>query len=141
MIREAVPHELYTVDWAKPGRPSWLGYFLRVADVISLRADCSRAKHGAVIVKKNRIVATGYNGSPAGTPGCLTDGLCPRANSGVPSLSGYDNCISVHAEANALLYADRDKCEGATMYVTGKPCAWCDRLMEGAGIERVVYLA
>ena len=84
-------------------------------------------------------MATGYNGAPAGKAGCL-EGACPRAQSDVPSLSGYDNCISVHAEANALLYADRDKCEGATMYITGKPCSWCQRLMDGAGIARVVHV-
>lgn len=133
-------HVTEYVKQKRGARPPWDLYFLDIATTVSARADCSRAQHGAVIAKDNRIVSTGYNGAPAGKPGCLSDRSCPRAKSEVPSLSGYDNCISVHAEANALLYADRDKCEGAILYVTGKPCAWCERLMEGAGISKCLYL-
>lgn len=127
-------------------RPDWDTYFLNIAKAVSERADCSRRQIGAVIVKDKRIVATGYNGAPSGAPGCLTDGACPRAK-----LAGrtdqnvdYDNgpgaCIAIHAEANALLYASRDKCEGATMYVTSDlgPCPGCVKLIRGAGIVRVV---
>jgi deoxycytidylate deaminase len=96
-----------------------------------------------VIVKNKRIVATGYNGAPAGRPGCLTHGACSRGQKSYeeqPSLAGdYSDCIAVHAEANALLYADRDRCEGATIYITGEPCSWCDKLIQGAGIARIVY--
>lgn len=120
-------------------RPNFDEYFLGIARAVAARADCKRAQHGAVVVKNKRIVATGYNGSPAGEPGCLTDDACPRADSDVPSLSGYDNCISVHAEANALLYGDRQQMLGGTIYVTGKPCSWCQRLIDAAGVERVVY--
>lgn len=121
-------------------RPNWDIYFLGIALAVAKRADCSRRIVGAVIVKNNRIVATGYNGAPAGQPGCL-EGACPRSGSTVASGSDYETgpgaCIAVHAEANALLYADRDKCEGATMYVTESPCSWCYKLIEGAGIARV----
>lgn len=123
-------------------RPSWDHYFLTIAKAISARADCRRAQHGCVIVKHHRIVSTGYNGAPAGHRGCL-EGACPR---GLKSLDekesldpDYSDCIAVHAEANALLYADRDKCEGAILYVTGKPCQGCHKLILGAGIIRVVY--
>lgn len=95
-----------------------------------------------MIVKNRRIVATGYNGAPAGKPGCLS-GACPRGRSDVPNYSQYEDgpgeCIAIHAEANALLYANRDQCEGATMYVTVAPCTWCQKLIDGSGISRVVW--
>jgi len=119
-------------------RPDWDTYFLGIAKAVSVRADCSRRKVGAVIVKDRRIVATGYNGAPAGKPGCLS-GACPRAQMDVAQYTSYDNCISIHAEANALLYADRDKTVGATIYITDKPCNWCAKLIDGAGIDRIVY--
>jgi deoxycytidylate deaminase len=118
-------------------RPGWDEYFMDIAIAVSARADCSRRRIGAVIVKRNRIVATGYNGAPAGFPGCL-EGNCPRAFSDVPAYSPYDNCISIHAEANALLYASRSDCEGAVLYSTERPCADCVKLIAGSGIVRVI---
>lgn len=119
--------------------PDWDTYFSAIACVVATRADCERRQVGAVIVKKNRIVATGYNGAPAKQPGCKT---CPRRLSGVEPGSSYDTgsgaCVAIHAEANALLYADRDKTEGATLYVTHDPCDGCAKLIAGAGISRVV---
>jgi dCMP deaminase len=124
------------------GRPDWDTYFLGIAAAVAARADCSRRRVGAVIVQDHRIVATGYNGAPAGRPGCLTNGACPRAHSEVPEFSDYEtgpgSCIAIHAEANALLYADRSRCEGGTIYVTCEPCSWCLKLIDGAGIARVV---
>lgn len=124
-------------------RPDWDAYFLGIASAVAARADCSRRQVGAVIVKDRRIVATGYNGAPSGYPGCLSDGACPRAASDVPPLSSYDTgpgaCIAVHAEANALLYADRDKCEGARMYITCEPCDGCRRLIAATGIEAAIW--
>lgn len=130
-------------------RPDWDTYYLNIADVVSTRADCRRRQHGAVIVDTDhRPVSFGYNGAPAGHRGCL-DGACPRgtlAYGELASLSGgYDDpaspgfCISVHAEANALLLAGRDRCKGAVIYVTGKPCHGCEKLISAAGIARVVY--
>jgi len=126
-------------------RPSWTEYFLAIATAVAARADCTRRKAGAVLVKDHRIVATGYNGAPAGDKGCLSDGACPRGaldHSAVPAYSSYDSgpgaCIAVHAEANCLLYADRDKCEGAVLYcVPGVPCAGCEKLIRGAGVASV----
>lgn len=123
-------------------RPDWDHYFMAIADAVAARADCSRRQVGVVIVKNNRIVSTGYNGAPSGDAGCL-EGACPRAFSDVDPGSSYDSgpgtCIAVHAEANALLYADRDKCEGATLYGTCAPCDGCWRLIRGGGIKRVIW--
>lgn len=125
-------------------RPGWDDYFLTIAAAVSSRADCTRAQHGAVVVKDHRIVATGYNGAPAGRPGCASDGMCPRGQSDVPSLSSYDSgpgmCIAVHAEANALLYSDRAGTEGSTVYITGPPCGGCEKLMMGAGVASAKWL-
>lgn len=124
-------------------RPNWHQYFFAIAEVVATRADCSRAQVGAVIVKNNRIVSTGYNGAPAGRPGCLTEGACPRAHSTVPSLSNYDSgpgaCIAIHAEANAVLYAGRNNTVDSTVYVTYEPCTGCHKLMMAAGVSAVHY--
>ena len=141
-------------------RPGWDDYFLGIAVAVAARADCTRRQVGAVIVKDHRIVATGYNGAPAGRPGCASAGACPRGRhfaslagtmcycghawpcpAHVDPGSSYDtgpgSCIALHAEANSLLYASRDACEGATMYVTCEPCYGCLRLIRGAGIVRM----
>lgn len=125
-------------------RIDWDDYFLKGAtDWVSLRADCSRRKVGALIVKNNRVVSTGYNGSPAGSPKSCLQGHCPRGSSDVPAFSSYDTgpgaCIAVHAEANALLYADREDRQGATLYISCAPCDGCKRLIAAAGIARVVW--
>lgn len=126
-------------------RPSWDQYFLDIAQVVSTRADCRRRQHGAVIVTRKRIVATGYNGAPAGKEGCLA-GACPRGlltYEQLASLASYDEgpgrCISVHAEQNALLYSSWADVEGGTMYITGEPCATCRRLIGGSGLVRAVW--
>lgn len=123
-------------------RPSWPEYFLNIAEAVAARAECSRRQVGAVVVKDNRIRATGYNGAPAGRPSCL-EGACPRGQSSVAPGSSYDTgagaCIALHAEQNALLFAARDDCEGATLYVTCKPCEGCWRMVQGSGIHRVIW--
>jgi dCMP deaminase len=122
-------------------RPTWDEYFSSIATVVASRSDCVRRRAGAVIVRANRIVATGYNGAPAHRLGC-TDLPCPRSLSEVAPGSSYDtgpgSCIAVHAEANALVYADYEACRGATMYVTDRPCDGCRKLIDAAGIGRVV---
>ena len=130
-------------------RPDWDAYYLSIAEVVATRADCTRAKHGAVIVTQDRRpVSFGYNGAPSGHAGCL-EGACPRGRltqQELASLSGgYDDpesagyCISVHAEANAILLAGRNACKGATIYITGQPCHGCRKLISAAGISRVVW--
>lgn len=149
-------------------RPGWDDYFLAIAQAVSLRADCTRRKVGAVIVRDHRIVSAGYNGSPAGMAGCLSDGACPRGRhyeltvegtsydppacscglpwpcpESVPPMSSYDtgpgSCIAVHAEANAILYAGREACIGATIYVSCAPCEGCKRLVCAAGLSRILW--
>lgn len=118
-------------------RPSWHTYFLTIATVVAERSDCRRAKVGAVIVDKDRrIVSTGYVGTAPGARGCL-DGGCPRgqlSQAECPPGSSYDNCISFHAEVNALLYSDRSRHEGGTIYITREPCTWCAKLIGASGL-------
>lgn len=145
-MRRALKVEDY-IDLPTDIRPGWDTYFLMLAHAVGARADCTRRQVGCVLVdQERRIIATGYNGAPAGDPGCLTDAACPRGQlsyDDIPADSDYDSgpgrCIAVHAEANALLYA-RSSCRGATAYVSAKPCPSCDKLLRGAGIERIVHL-
>ena len=125
-------------------RPSWDAYFLGIAQAVAARADCTRRQVGAVIVDQHhRILSTGYNGAAPGRPGCLTAGACPRGLSGVEPGSSYDtgpgSCIAIHAEANALLRADGWLLRWATLYCTDKPCDGCQKLIDGAGISRLVH--
>ena len=119
-------------------RPDWNDYFTGIAYAVAARSDCERDKVGAVVVKDRRIRATGYNGAPAGNAGCAE---CPRRTSGCEPGSSYDNCVAVHAEANALIYCDRQDLVGATLYVTREPCYACDKLIAAAGVHAVVWPA
>ena len=120
-------------------RPSWDETWMRVAFTIADRSNCSNRKVGAVIVTaENRLVSMGYNGPPAGyvTSGAC-ESFCPRGGSADRGNS-YANCVSVHAEANALLFADRRQFSGGTIYVTN-PCCWdCSKLVANSGLNRVV---
>jgi dCMP deaminase len=126
-------------------RPDWDTFYLDIATAVSGRADCTRRKVGALVVLGNDIISTGYNGAPAGKPGCLTAGACPRGRSSTTDVlpgSSYDTgagaCIALHAEQNAIIRAGRS-CRGATLYITDQPCDGCARLIEGAGIARIVF--
>lgn len=121
-------------------RPDWDTYFLGIAEAVAARSDCERSKVGAVVVKEKRIRATGYNAGPAGKPSCES---CPRRNACVEAgVSDYDSgptrCVAIHAEANALLYCDRGDLVGSTLYITREPCPGCSKLIEAAGISKVV---
>lgn len=120
-------------------RPTVDDYYLGIAAAVSARAECMRRQVGAVIVKDATIVATGFNGSPPGEPSCL-DGACPRATSGADPGTGYaaSGCTAIHAETNAIIRAGRDRCLGATLYVTHDCCDLCAPLVRAAGVERVV---
>lgn len=123
-----------------PERPDWDTYFLEIAGTVAKRAACTRSRVGAVLVKDNRIVSTGYNGAPAGETHC-TEGGCPRGRMSYEELaanSSYDNCIALHAEINCLAYS-RDEARGGTMYITRAPCPWCSKVLKAFGVERVVY--
>lgn len=123
-------------------------YGLALARAVSLRADCTRRRVGAVIVDShNRIVGTGYNGAPPGKPGCLSDGVCPRGTKSYAEIApnsayvGVDlPCIALHAEENVILHSDRSDREGSTIFITDKPCPNCHRVLGGSGLSRVVFL-
>jgi dCMP deaminase len=125
-------------------RPDWDDYFLGIARAVAARGECVRSRVGAVLVRDNRIVATGYNGVPAGEPSCL-DGACPRGLSGVARRSeggpGYDvaPCVAYHAEDNAVIDALARGLEprGCTIYLTKEPCDRCEGLLHGLEIRAV----
>lgn len=121
-------------------RPTWDEFYLGMAHAGAARAECTRRQVGAVIVRSHTVMATGYNGAPPGLPNCL-DGHCPRATSTATPGEDYaaSGCVAIHAEANAIIRAGRDRCLGATIYLTTEPCELCRPLILAAGIERVVY--
>lgn len=124
-------------------RPSWDEYFLDIAQAVSTRADCTRSLVGAVLVDENhRIVSTGYNGAPPSTPGCLTDGACPRGRlsyDDLPPEGSYGNCIANHAEYNAILYSNPEERSGTTLYITRRPCVGCHELILAEGIRWIIW--
>jgi dCMP deaminase len=124
-------------------RTDWDTTWLRVADVVSHRSLCVRARVGAVIVDpSNRIVATSYNGPPAGFEHhelpCTR--WCPRSQSTTTLTTDYSDCPSLHAEANALSVCDRSMREGGTIYVTSDICIPCAKLIANSGLDRVVVI-
>ncbi|AJG40400.1 MULTISPECIES: deoxycytidylate deaminase [Thermotoga] len=121
-------------------RESWDSYFMRIARMVSERSTCFHRKVGAVIVKDHRILATGYNQPPSKFPHCNEVG-CIRDDLGINSGEHQEICYALHAEQNALMQAAKFgiAVNGATIYVTHKPCSICARLLVNAGIKRVVY--
>ena len=121
-----------------------------MAQVALERSSCLRRGFGAVIVKNDVIVSTGYNGAPRGRVNCIYIGTCIRAKMGIPRGERYEFCRSVHAEANAIIAAPREQMLGATLYLVGRDmstgeimpdansCPMCKRLIINAGIEKVV---
>ena len=128
-------------------RPEKRDYFLGIAEAIAARSTCIRRQYGAVIVKNDVIVATGYNGSPRHATNCCDAGTCWRAQHNIPPGERYEMCQAGHAEANAIINANRADMEGATLYLVGledgkriadaKPCALCEKLIRNAQIRRV----
>ena len=123
-------------------RPSWDEYFLAGAAWVATRADCTRSQVGAILVNASHEVrGTGYNGAPAGVPGCASAGACPRGKlntSECPPNSDYANCIADHAERNAIRHTPPAELPGSTLYVTREPCPACWTLIRASGIARVV---
>ncbi len=103
-------------------------------------ATCAKRQYMAIIVDRHGYVAgVGYNGVPSGFTHCI-DGGCPRLNANSEPGTDYDNCLSIHAETNAMLNASsRDSMQGATLYVNGPPCFSCAKLVVNSGVERLVY--
>lgn len=124
-------------------RPDKDQYYLGIAKAVSARSTCMRRQYGAVIVKDDQIIATGYNGAPRGEANCDDNGYCFREATGVPHGEKYELCRAVHAEQNAIIAAPRDKMLGAVLYLWGgengqkidaKPCAICEKLIKNAGL-------
>lgn len=119
-------------------------YYMGIAFAVREKANCTGNRVGAVLVKNNRVISTGYNGVPEGMPNCLDGGClrCSNPDGRFPSGTGYDLCICVHAEQNALLSAARFgiAVEGATLYTTMQPCFGCAKELAQVKIVEVVYL-
>jgi dCMP deaminase len=124
-------------------RPSWHEYFLLAAKLVSVRSTCNSRKIGAVIVKNNRILATGYNGAVHGGPHCIDRGpdFCLRRTIGAHDAEKYNYCLSSHAEVNAINQAARfgTSLEGAVLYCTLEPCNWCFKQLIQAGIKEIYF--
>ena len=121
-------------------RPSWDEYFAKLAKEVSTRTTCVRRAVGAVIVKENRILATGYNGVPKGMAHCGEVG-CLREKLGVPSGERQEICRGLHAEQNAIIQAARygTDISGASIYVNTQPCVVCAKMLINAGIAEIIY--
>jgi len=124
--------------------PSDDNYFMGIAIAVRRKANCTGNRVAAVIVKDKRVIATGYNGTPSGMTNCLDGGClrCKNPGGRFVSGTGYDLCICVHAEQNALLMAARFgiSVEGADLYTTMQPCFGCAKEIAQAKIRKVVYL-
>lgn len=119
-------------------RPNWNDYFMNVTQHVADRASCVKIKVGAIIVNNKRIVSTGFNGTPQNLPNCQ-DGYCPRCHKDNSQGINLDSCFCIHAEENAIVEVGKEKCNGATMYVTFSPCIHCSKLIIQSGIKKVVY--
>jgi len=121
-------------------RPDWDTYYMQIARTVATRSSCLRRQVGAVIVVDNTIISAGYNGTPMGVRNC-SDGGCPRCLSNAASGEGYDTCICVHAEQNAIVLAARhgNATRGGTLYTTLRPCFGCCKEAIQAGIAAIVY--
>lgn len=127
-----------------------VNYYLDLAEVVSKRGTCRRRRYGAVIVKNDEVISTGYVGAPRGRKNCTDLGYCVREQLQIPRGERYELCRSVHAEANAIISASRDKMIGSTLYLCGvevkdgsyiahsSSCSMCKRMIINAGIEKVI---
>jgi len=127
-----------------------INYYLDIAQTVLERSTCARKHYGAIIVKNDEIIATGYNGAPRGRTNCTDLGYCLRQKLGIPSGQRYELCRSVHAEANCIISAARNDTLGGTLYLVGRdtasgellkdpqPCSMCRRLILNAGISKVI---
>ncbi len=131
-------------------RVSKENYYLDIAETVLERATCLRRVYGAIIVKNDEIISTGYNGAPRGRANCSTLGYCSREMLKIPRGERYELCRSVHAEANAIISASRRDMVGGVLYLVGRDarsgellsdatsCSMCRRLIINAGLERVI---
>ena len=126
-----------------------INYYLDIAEIVLQRGTCLRRNYGAVIVKNDEVISTGYVGAPRGRKNCTDLNVCIRQKLQIPRGERYEICRSVHAEANAIISAPRDKMLGSQLYLVGidmatkdyvqnaNSCSMCKRMIINAGIERV----
>ncbi|MBQ3059947.1 MAG: cytidine/deoxycytidylate deaminase family protein [Desulfovibrio sp.] len=121
-------------------RLAWLDYFMNIAYLVSERSTCCRRRVGAVAVKDKRILATGYNGVPAGLRHCAEVG-CLRQQMGIPSGQRHEICRGLHAEQNVIIQAAVHgiNIQGAELYCTTHPCVVCSKMLINCGIRRIYY--
>ena len=127
-----------------------INYYLDIAEAVLTRGTCLRRLYGAIIVKNDQIISTGYVGAPRGRANCSDLGFCTRDKLQIPRGERYEMCRSVHAEANAIIHASRADMLGATLYLVGRECAsgeyvknanscaMCKRMIINAGIDTVI---
>ena len=131
-------------------RTDKINYYLDIAETVLERGTCLRRNYGAIIVKNDQIISTGYVGAPRGRKNCIDMKYCVRQSMNVPRGERYELCRSVHAEQNAIIHARREDMIGSTIYLVGKdavsgeyvekasPCALCKRMIINAGITTVI---
>ena len=134
----------------KMERRDKVNYYLDLAETVAQRSTCLRRRYGAVIVKNDEVISTGYVGAPRGRANCSDLGYCLRTQLNVPRGERYELCRSVHAEANAIISGSRRDMLGSTLYLAGQEvptgeyiqnaicCSMCKRMVINAGIETVV---
>jgi len=125
-------------------------YYLDIAETVLERGTCLRRNYGAIIVRNDEIISTGYSGAPRGRKNCTELGFCIRQKMNIPRGANYEICRSVHAEANCIISASRRDMLGATLYLVGieqdsctlienaNSCTMCKRMIINSGIERVI---
>ncbi len=123
-------------------RIGWDEYFMSMAELAGKRSTCLRRQVGAVIVKDNQILATGYNGAPKGLPNCCDLNECLRQKMNIPSGERHELCRAVHAENNAIIQCAVNgvSCKGGIIYITASPCVMCLKQIINAGIVKIVAL-
>jgi len=121
-------------------RLPWPLYFMRITHLVAERSTCLRRKVGAIAVKDKRILATGYNGAPAGTAHCLDIG-CLREKLGIPSGERHELCRGLHAEQNVIIQAATHGINiyGAEIYCTHQPCIICTKMLINCGVQNIHY--
>lgn len=136
-----MPESIKIISQDLSKRPDWDEYFVRIMSVVRERATCMKRKVGALIVKDHRILASGYNGAPAGLQHCEQTG-CLRKELNVPSGQRHELCRGLHAEQNAIIQAAVHglAIQGATIYCDFLPCSICTKMIINSGIVRVVFL-
>ncbi|MBN2810198.1 MAG: cytidine/deoxycytidylate deaminase family protein [Deltaproteobacteria bacterium] len=122
-----------------PKRPDWQTYFMDIAQLVASRSTCIRRHVGAVIVKDNRILSTGYNGTPRGIRHCLDRG-CLRDEFEIPSGQRHELCRGLHAEQNAIIQAAYHgvAIESSEIYCTNQPCIICAKMIINAGLKKII---